>query len=691
MSFCVTVAIPTSPTRRQERQGEVLVAAAIGLVGEENSSRVSVTTSPSAKDPYAQVLDSSGAVVGTFYEPACLAAFNCGKGLLPRLDQTSSSPNSQVLALARSLLACQIAPRERKLRSGFQEADVAPGRKVPIAGKRNVLITSALPYVNNVPHLGNIIGCVLSGDAFARYCRLRGYQTLHICGTDEYGTATETKALEEGLSCADLCAKYFTLQRSVYDWFSIAFDHFGRTTNSHQAPIAQDIFLQLHRNGHLLKEKVEQLLCEKCNRFLADRFVEGTCPLCGFADARGDQCDACGKLINAVELIQPRCKVCSSSPTIRSSEHLFLNLTELQPKCAAWLERAMTDGSWSANGVSITQSWLQEGLKPRCITRDLLWGTPVPLPEMRGKVFYVWFDAPIGYISITADLLPNDWKLWWRKNDLDVQLYQFMGKDNVPFHSVVFPCSLLGTDERWTYVHHISTTEYLNYEGGKFSKSRGVGVFGTNVMQSGLENSLWRYYLLANRPEQADTNFGWDDFAAKSNNELLANLGNFASRTCKFIASRYEGRLPASSPTPLDLEFVNRINGELVHYISQMEAVHLKAGLKTAMGISSIGNEYLTACKLDGSLFASNPERCGTVVNVAVNILYLLANLLWPFIPDTADEILAQVNAPLGGIQPTFELSLLPGHCLGEPRLLFHRIEPEKLQQLKAMYSGAAK
>ncbi|NWU88283.1 SYMC protein, partial [Onychorhynchus coronatus] len=257
---------------------------------------------------------------------------------------------------------------------------------LPVEGERNVLITSALPYVNNVPHLGNIIGCVLSADTFARYCRGRGWNTLFVCGTDEYGTATETRALQEGLSPRELCDRYHQVHADVYAWFQISFDHFGRTTTPQQTRIAQDIFQRLQARGFVLQDTLEQLRCGACGRYLADRFVEGTCPNCGFAEARGDQCDQCGKLINAVELQNPQCKLCRGVPVVTPTQHLFLDLPKLEGRLEAWLERTWATGEWTPNARHITRSWLRDGLRPRCITRDLTWGTPVPLDGFRDKV-----------------------------------------------------------------------------------------------------------------------------------------------------------------------------------------------------------------------------------------------------------------------------------------------------------------
>ena len=479
-------------------------------------------------------------------------------------------------APASTAAASAAAPKKAHVVEKVEEAPRlrrAPlsGVRRPEPGGRNVLVTSALPYVNNVPHLGNIIGCVLSADVYARYSRARGWNTLYVCGTDEYGTATETKALEEGLTPRAICDKYHVLHRAIYEWFDIAFDHFGRTSTADpwqdaswpQTRICQEIFLGNCSQGNVTSAAVDQMYCLQCSRFLADRFIEGVCPLCGYEDARGDQCDKCGKLLSATELLQPTCKLgktAGASPPhaveVRSSQHLFLDLPKLSERLDAWITQASTAGAWTDNAVQITRAWVRDGLKPRCITRDLKWGTPVPYAGFEDKVFYVWFDAPIGYLSITAQYMASlgqeAWREWWQPatapataaSGAQVQLYQFMGKDNIPFHTVIFPASLLGSGSQYTLLHHVSTTEYLNYETGKFSKSRGVGVFGDSARDTGIPSEVWRYYLLQVRPEVSDAVFSWADFADKCNNELLKNIGNLVNRSLAFAHSAFEGHIP---------------------------------------------------------------------------------------------------------------------------------------------------
>lgn len=568
-----------------------------------------------------------------------------------------------------------------------------PSEILPIPGRKNILITSALPYVNNVPHLGNVIGSVLSADVFSRYCKARGHPTLFVCGTDEYGTATETKAIEEKITPQELCDKYNKLHKEVYDWFEIGFDHFGRTPTTEQTEIAQDIFLKLHKNGFLEEQTKEQLYCEEHKSFLADRFVEGECPLCGYNDARGDQCDKCGHLLDPEDLKKPRCKLDGATPVKRETNHTFILLDKLQDQVTEWSQKSSSEGAWSENGINITAAWLREGLKPRGITRDLKWGTAVPLPGYENKVLYVWFDACIGYVSITATYTKH-WKKWWQDPD-NVSLYQFMGKDNVPFHTVVFPASQLGTGEKWTMLNHLSTTEYLDYEGGKFSKSRGIGVFGTSAKQTGIAADVWRYFLLMRRPETSDTEFQWDGFIAANNNELVANFGNFVNRILKYVNSaNYESVVPAF-PENEEVKkslapHIDEANTILDRYRKEMDAVHLKQGLLIARELSSLGNKLLQDNRLDNALFASERARCDAVVNLALNHVHLLASVLAPYLPATTRAILEQLQLDLLIIpEGRWEAdSVKGGHKIGKAAHLFKTIKPEKEAEWKEMFGG---
>ncbi|KAI0535392.1 tRNA synthetases class I (M)-domain-containing protein [Xylaria digitata] len=594
---------------------------------------------------------------------------------------------------------------------------------LPEPGKRNILITSALPYVNNTPHLGNIIGSVLSADCFARYCRARGLRTLYICGSDEYGTATETKALSEGVTPAELCAKYHAIHKEIYDWFRIDFTIFGRTPTEQHTEIVQDIFKRLWSNGFIEERETIQPYCPKHESFLADRFVEGECSICHYQDARGDQCDACGNLLDPLQpaaqandvagqaqeskptgwLINPRCKLDGATPEARATKHLFLKLDALKDDVVSWFRGANKE--WSANCVAITESWISRGLQARGITRDLKWGVPIPKgcpglseEEYRDKVFYVWFDACIGYPSITKNHTDGDnlegtlWTKWW-KNPEDVTLYQFMGKDNVPFHSIIFPASQLGTKENWTKVGRFSTTEYLNYEGGKFSKSRNIGVFGNSAQLTGIDADIWRFFLLSRRPETSDAEFKWDEFLDVNNNDLLKNLGNFVNRVVKFTRAKLDGTIPdyRKYTEPSFDQYKADVNAQLQTYITAMEAIKLRQGLQTILNISALGNQFLQSNKLSNQTLAEQHDKCTAVVGLALNHVHLLANLLTPYMPQTARSMLQQVGVEAA----TFSIpdiwtanTLEPGQKIGKPTLLFSQIPAARAEEWRETFGG---
>ena len=496
------------------------------------------------------------------------------------------------------------------------------------------------------------------------------------------------------MSPAELCAKYNKIHKEVYDWFEIEFDHFGRTPTDKHTEISQAIFTRLHENGYLAAKTAEQPFCEQHGSFLADRYVEGQCPRCNYDDARGDQCDKCGHLLDPFDLINPRCKLDGATPVCRETKHIHLLLDKLQPQIEQWVHRAIEKGDWPKNSRNITENWLREGLKDRGITRDLKWGVPVPLPDFQNKVLYVWFEACIGYPSITANYT-SDWELWWR-NPENVQLYQFLGKDNVPFHSVIFPGCQLGTKDKWTMLHHLSTTEYLNYEGGKFSKSRGIGVFGNNAKQTGLPADIWRYFLLKNRPETGDTQFEWRPFVESNNSELLAKLGNLVNRVVKLVTASYNSTIPEFAVPESFNPHLEEITTHLRQYVNEMESVHLRAGVNTAMKLAEDGNLLIQANRLDNSLIANEPERAAAVVGTVLNLIYLLASVFAPYLPATSKSINEQLNAPFAYI-PTLEdikdgwkpVALKPGHRIGKAKYLFSRIDPKKADEWREMFGGS--
>lgn len=500
----------------------------------------------------------------------------------------------------------------------------------------------------------------------------------------------------------ELCDKYAKVHADIYEWFEIGFDIFGRTSTSQQNDIVQHIFRKLYENDYLVEKASRQPYCEKHKSFLADRFIEGACPKCGYDDARGDQCDSCGSVdYEPLDLINPRCKVDpDTSPIARDTRHIHLRLDKLQSAIERWSQKASSQGDWSKNGRIITESWLKQGLKDRGISRDLSWGVPIPLDVFsdekdraiyKDKVFYVWFDACIGYVSITANYT-EDWERWWRDPE-NVQLYQFMGKDNVPFHTVIFPGSQIGTGERWTMLHHLSTTEYLNYEGGKFSKSRGVGVFGNNARDTKVPADVWRYYLLKNRPETGDTQFEWRSFIENNNSELLAKLGNFVNRVIKLVNSKiYNSVIPDYTSLHSASMFDKakaEINAYLKQYIADMEAVNLKAGIQSAMHIAQAGNNFLQSNGFDNKLAANEPEKAAAVTGIAINIIHLCASIFEPYLPATSRSILKQLQAPFLVIPNHWTADdIKPGHQIGKATYLFSQIDPKMEEEWRTVFGG---
>jgi methionyl-tRNA synthetase len=574
------------------------------------------------------------------------------------------------------------------------------------------LITSALPYVNNVPHLGNLLQ-VLSADVFARFCRSRGYDTLYVCGTDEYGTATETKALEEKKTPQELCDYYHAIHEDIYKWFGIDFDYFGRTSTPQQTEITQGLFKDLDANGFIKENTIEQLYCPNCQRFLADRYVNGTCPHCGSDDARGDQCDKCGKLLDPTELKNPRCSTCGATPELKATKHLYIDLPGIQKNYAPWMSKTSVDGKWSNNSIQITKSWIRDGLHERAITRDLKWGIPVPKPGYENKVFYVWFDAPIGYISITkalADKLAEekneeklDWKAWWCPDEAEdkktasipVDLFQFIGKDNIPFHTVIFPSTLIGSGRNWTKLHHMSSTEYLNYENGKFSKSRNIGVFGNDAKDSGIPSDAWRFYIFYNRPEKSDTQFLWKDFQEKINSELIGNLGNLVNRTATFVSRYYDGKIPDGKPDENLWSQVKKLEKNVTDYLEWAE---LKDAFHEIFAISSVANKAFQ----DGEPWKTrntDPEKAAALIRDLCYIIKDLMIMIQPYLPQYAQKVLSffdkkTVNKRRGfkGNENPLDWSNL-GVTEGlticrQPEIVFTPLDDKKIDEYRIRYGG---
>ncbi|MDR0316523.1 MAG: methionine--tRNA ligase [Treponema sp.] len=568
------------------------------------------------------------------------------------------------------------------------------------------LITSALPYVNNVPHLGNLIP-VLSADAFARFCRLKGYETLYICGTDEHGTATETKAAEEGVTPRELCDRYYAIHNDIYRWFNVAFDKFGRTSTAVHTEVTQGLFKKLDAAGFIVEREIEQLYCSSCNRFLADRYVLGICPHCGSANARGDQCEDCGKLLDPTELKEPKCSSCGSTPKLEKTKHLYIDLPKIKERLEEWVKKTSADGFWANNAIQMTQAWIRDGLRERAITRDLKWGIPVPKPGYEKKVFYVWFDACIGYISISGNLGEEragtvgsngfqgihrfpDWHdfvdYWW-KSPSETELFQFIGKDNIPFHTVIFPSTLLGSGDRWTMLHHMSSNEYLNYESGKFSKSRGIGVFGNDAMETGIPADVWRFYLYYNRPEKSDALFTWKDFQEKVNSELIGNLGNLINRTMSFITRYYDGKIPNGKPDSVFWETAQKFETGIAE---KLERAELRDAFREIFELSSYANKYFQDAE-PWRLRNDDPPKAGAVIRDLAHIVRDFAVLVEPYMPQAAAKIASffGLESEKLGWNDIGRADGIAADAVIHSEVLFAKLEDELVDTLRKRYSGS--
>ena len=549
-----------------------------------------------------------------------------------------------------------------------------------------ILVTSALPYVNNVPHLGNLIGCLLSADVYSRYQRLIGKHVLYVCGTDEYGTTTEAKATELGITPRELCNKYHELHKQIYDWFNISFDVFGRTSTDNpktdewtHTKLCHEIFNDLVKNGFIVEKKLRQLYCTKTNKYLADRFIKGTCPYCKANDQNGDQCDNCGILYEPHQLSNPyNVKHRDAKLVLKESDELFLKLSSFKQKLIDWW---LTKKNWSGVANNITKNWLNDKLMDRCITRDLDWGTPVPNTEQFGdkyknKVFYVWFDAPIGYISITANARRN-WKDWWMNPT--TKIVNFMAKDNVPFHSVMFPSTLLGTKKPYNLVDILSSTDYLSYNGVKFSKSNNIGVFGDDAIDSGINSDIWRFYLIKVRPENGDSSFNWNDFMDKVNGELVNNFSNLVNRVLSLTFKNF-GKIPEVDNQKLFNSLNKKYQKILIEYDEEFTKVRLRGALNKFLEFSSTCNEFLNEHEPWKNL-KKDKEYARNTLGVLCHFLICLSVMCEQFIPSCSDKIQSILNISHHSLN--LRLNEFADTEIQKPSIIFKRLKQEQIDALK--------
>ncbi len=557
------------------------------------------------------------------------------------------------------------------------------------------LITSALPYVNGIKHLGTLVGCLLPADFYARFMRAQKKEVLFICGTDEHGTPAELSAIEEGLSVQAYCDKYHLIQKDLYEKFHISTDFFGRTSSPQNHELTQQFARKLMDNGFFEERIVKQAYSVVEERFLPDRYVEGTCPYCGYDKARGDQCDGCTELLTPEDLINPYSKVTGSFDIIfKESKHLFLKLEKTEDELSSWI--ASKEQEWPKLVTSIAKKWLKEGLQERCITRDLEWGVPVPFAGYEGKVFYVWFDAPIGYIGITkewADCDPDnrDYKDWWL-NASDVKYIEFMGKDNVSFHTIFFPATILASKENWKMVDYLKGFSWMNYDNGKFSTSLKRGIFMDQALEE-FEADYWRYYLLANAPESDDYNFTIDAFAGAVNKDLNDVLGNFVNRVLKMTQKHFGNEIPQGGElSDVELGLIKTLEEKLKNYNNFMYDMNIKKAVAELRAIWTEGNNYIAQSE-PWIVIKSDKDRAAVILRTAINLIRIFGVLANPIIPHSSAKILELLNIELTPDMwiedVAVEIESLASGNFQDPAPIFQKISPEEIEALIEKYKGS--
>jgi methionyl-tRNA synthetase len=563
-----------------------------------------------------------------------------------------------------------------------------------------ILITSALPYINGIKHLGNLAGSMLPADVFARFKRGQGHEVLYICATDEHGTPAELAAAAAGQDVRTYCDEQHEIQKRAGEAFGLSYDWFGRSSNAPNRRLTQHFALALEKNG-FLEERVDRMIYSIDDaRFLPDRYVEGICPHCAYPSARGDQCDNCGRLLDPTDLIEPYSAVSGSrNLEVRDTRHLYLLQTKLEQPIRAWIE---SRSDWQTLARSIALKHLDEGLIDRGITRDLKWGVPVvgpdggPRPGMEGKVFYVWFDAPIEYIGATeewAEANGTTWRDWWRLDEgaEDVRYVQFMGKDNVAFHTVGFPATLLGSGEPWKTVDTLKAFNWLNWYGGKFSTSQKRGVFMDQALEL-LPADYWRWHLTAYGPEGSDAAFTWEQFQSTTNKDLADVLGNFVNRIVKFAESKFDGVVPdGGEPGPLEAKLEADIRAGIAEATEAFEAMEFRKACQALRAVWVLGNEYLQEAA-PWTAFKTDVDRAAVGVRTGLDLVAVFARIAAPVMPVSAAKIAATVGeADLSWPAPEAPiLDRLPrGQTVAAAEVLFRKIEDAQVAEWSERFGGA--
>ncbi len=547
---------------------------------------------------------------------------------------------------------------------------------------KRTLITTALPYANGPVHIGHLAGVYVPADIYARYKRLRGEEVLLIGGSDEHGVPITIKAKKEGVTPQDIVDRYHAIIKQSFEELGISFDIYSRTTSEMHSKTASDFFRKLYEKGEFIEKTSRQLYDEEAGQFLADRYVTGTCPHCGADGAYGDQCEKCGTSLNATDLINPRSAITGNVPVLRDTKHWYLPLDKWEPALRQWILEEHKE--WKPNVYGQCKSWLDMGLQPRAVSRDLDWGIPVPVEGAEGKVLYVWFDAPIGYISNTRELLPDSWEKWWK--DPETRMIHFIGKDNIVFHCIVFP-AMLKAEGSYNLPDNVPANEFLNLEDDKISTSRNWAVWLHEYLRElpGKQDVL-RYVLTANAPETKDNNFTWRDFQARNNSELVAILGNFVNRAMVLCHKYFGGKVPECGEyAPIDREAMAEVDKAVERLADNLEHFHFREALKDAMDIARTGNKYLADTE-PWKLIKTDEARVKTIINLSLQLCANLAIAFEPFTPFMAASLRLQLGlGSLGwdslGWDSLGNYSLLPaGAEIAKPELLFSKIEDDVVE-----------
>ncbi|MBE6220526.1 MAG: methionine--tRNA ligase [Alistipes sp.] len=542
---------------------------------------------------------------------------------------------------------------------------------------KRYLITSALPYANGPVHIGHLAGVYVPSDIYARYLRLKGYDVISVCGSDEHGVPITIKARKEGITPQQVVDRYHEIIKDAFKRFGMSFDIYSRTSSPTHRVTAADFFRKLYDEGKFIEQTSMQFYDEEAKTFLADRYIVGTCPRCQSEGAYGDQCEKCGSTLSPDELINPTSKLSGAVPVKRETKHWYLPLDQYDPFLREWILEGHKE--WKSNVYGQCKSWLDTGLQPRAVSRDLDWGIPVPVEGAEGKVLYVWFDAPIGYISATKDLTP-DWEKYWKSED--TKMVHFIGKDNIVFHCIVFP-SMLKAHGDYILPENVPANEFLNLEGDKISTSKNWAVWLHEYLDEfpGKEDVL-RYVLCANAPETKDNDFTWKDYQARNNNELVAILGNFVNRALVLTKKYYNGAVPERGElTEYDYATINELSGIKASLEANIESYRFREALKDAMNFARIGNKYLADTE-PWKVVKTDPERVKTILNIALQITANLTIAIEPFMPFSAEKILSMLAVEKFGWDNLGNMELMKaGHIIGEPQLLFEKIEDDVIEK----------